>query len=402
VRSALTLLAIVVALAGCREVFWRPEESAPRPSDAGHIKGTAYLRFAEQFKRNRTLPVERRRRVVILVMTPAYGTLDQIRAGNMGHAAIEINGRLHDMGSLNGYAFTLRPSTAVRFWPWQNAQQTLIAICGHPDSDGWLDGIARFDVTVTDEQATRLQAWWDATEQRMKDVENQMYFWYGLQCASAVAQSLRAAGVTYIAPLTPIELRDYLMENLRDTCGPTAGNRAAVTVVQAPQQDTRRSKEDPSAARELHMLLNWPAMFSAGERSPITFHDPDGVTQPVLWSDSDGYRRYVRSLKITPAEAVRLVTQADPDAVAAAGVQAVPNFAVGPWYHIDGDHIIGQAALGGWYLNGNTAEVVRRDDPAVIRFDTFFGDRAIQSPLPSRERVRVRVQHQDISPPDKH
>jgi hypothetical protein len=72
-------------------------------------------------------------------MLPAYGTADQLRAGNMGHAAIEFGGRLHDMGSLNGYAYTFRPSIAVRFWPWPTADAALSALVNHPDADGWLD-----------------------------------------------------------------------------------------------------------------------------------------------------------------------------------------------------------------------------------------------------------------------
>src|SRR3954469_21848499 len=43
--------------------------------------------------------------VVILVMLPAYGEIEQIRRGNMGHVAIDVDGRLYDMGSLNGYAY---------------------------------------------------------------------------------------------------------------------------------------------------------------------------------------------------------------------------------------------------------------------------------------------------------
>jgi len=45
---------------------------------------------------------------------PSYNTLEQIRAGNMGHVAIDIDHHLHDIGSLNGYAY---PSPASQLLP---------------------------------------------------------------------------------------------------------------------------------------------------------------------------------------------------------------------------------------------------------------------------------------------
>src|SRR6185369_18079190 len=93
-------------------------------------------------------------------MLPAYGPVEQIRRGNMGHAAIEVDRRLYDMGSLNGYAYPFRATTAIRFWDFPTADAALAAIKSHPDCDGHLDRIVRFDATITADQATRLHAWW--------------------------------------------------------------------------------------------------------------------------------------------------------------------------------------------------------------------------------------------------
>ena len=72
-------------------------------------------------------------------MAPRYGTVEQIRRGNMGHAAIEVDGRLYDIGALNGYAYTLRGAPAVRFWNFTDMDAALAAVRGHPDADGHLD-----------------------------------------------------------------------------------------------------------------------------------------------------------------------------------------------------------------------------------------------------------------------
>jgi hypothetical protein len=323
-----------------------------------------------QYGCNADLPADHLRYVVVLVMTPAYGNADQIRAGNMGHVAIEVNGRLHDMGSLNGYAFTFAPSTAVRFWPWPTADRAVAAIAGHADCDGNLDELDRFDVTVTDQQADRIAEWWAQTESKMADPANRLYVWHGLQCASAVGQSLFAAGVIRYQPLTPADVRDGIRTDLRNTCGPAAGKPATMTIV----QKAIVSKRDQTSALA---LLNVAKLMQSGGRSRLDLTDPDGVVGKVLWSDGDAYRKAIGSFNITPDAAVRGAAASDPAAFAAVGVQSVPNFAVNHWYHLDGDHVIGQAALGGWWVNGQTGRVIRSDDRRVIRFDLFNGDRIV-------------------------
>ena len=95
-------------------------------------------------------------------MLPSYSTTEQIRRGNMGHAAIEVHGRLFDMGSLNGYAYPVRATRAVRFWNFPTADAALQAISNQTDCDGHRDRILRFDVDVTPQQAHRLRAWCSA------------------------------------------------------------------------------------------------------------------------------------------------------------------------------------------------------------------------------------------------
>src|SRR5204862_7901261 len=192
---------------GCGADRFEPRLSRPAPRGIEP--------FERQFVTNRTLPPQRCRRVTVLVMLPAYGTVEQIRRGNMGHAAIEVDGRLYDVGALNGYAYTLRGAPGVRFWNFPDAEAALRAVAGQSDADGHLDRILRFDVTVADEQANRLHEWWGQLERRVaSDSNNRLYLWSNLQCASAVSRSLRDAGVTRHAVLSPSHLADHLARRL--------------------------------------------------------------------------------------------------------------------------------------------------------------------------------------------
>src|SRR3954462_13803533 len=189
--------------------------------------------FERQFVANQSLPQERCRRATVLVMLPAYGVVEQIRRGNMGHAAIDVDGRLYDVGALNGYAYTLRAAPGVRFWNFPDARAALRALTDHPDADGHLDRILRFDVTITDEQARRLHEWWGELERKIaSDTDNRLYLWSDWQCASAVSRSLRDAGVTRHAVLSPDDLADHLSRRLRHTAGPLAGRQVRRIVVQ--------------------------------------------------------------------------------------------------------------------------------------------------------------------------
>ena len=354
---------LAALVGGCGPAAWRPPTLAPPP--AGRAGDTARRAFARQYDLNRDVLPAHLRRVTVLVMLPAYDTLEQLRAGNMGHAAIEFDGRLHDVGSLNGYAFTFRPSTGVPFWPWRTADAAAAALVGHPDCDGWLDELTRFDVTVTDDQVRRLAGWWAAVERRMADRDNKIYFWANLQCASCVALSLRAAGITFDAPLTPADLAADLKRQLRHTAGAAAGTPATVTVVQPKSGPAVRRP----AGRTVAMLLRWPALLSAGRRSPVLLSTPDGAVEPILWSDGPAYRDRVGTFAVAPEAAVRRA------GVAAA--QCVPDFAVGRWYHVAIEHVIGQAAVGGPWVNGDTGAVVTVGDGRVVRFDAFLGDRLV-------------------------
>jgi hypothetical protein len=121
------------------------------------------------------------------------------------------------------------------------------------------------------------------------------------------------------------------------------------------------------------LLFRWPRLFAAGERSRLVVDAPDGQVAPLLWSESEDYARFISTFKISPEEAVRLVIAG----YEASGAQMVPNFVVGRWYHIATDHVIGQASVGGFYVNGDTGEVRLRDDDRVIRFDAFDGDHIV-------------------------
>lgn len=97
---AVLLLAIAM---GCRgETFVPrlsplPDEPRLDPFASDRFGELAWRRFARQFRDNRDLQPQRLRHVAVLVMTPRYGSVEQIRHGNMGHVAIEIDGRLYDM-----------------------------------------------------------------------------------------------------------------------------------------------------------------------------------------------------------------------------------------------------------------------------------------------------------------
>jgi len=151
-------------------------------------------------------------RLVVLIQTPAYGTLEQIRAGNMGHVAIEIDQHLHDIGSLNGYAFTFVHSRAIRFWNFPDADAALPFLLSHPDTDGNLDRFTRMDADVTSAQAGALEQWWQRMDNQAADPANRLYFWNDLQCASSVADSLRNAGIISPTPTTPTDLLHYLQD----------------------------------------------------------------------------------------------------------------------------------------------------------------------------------------------
>jgi hypothetical protein len=143
-----TVVAGCLCAGGCGGESFRPRLGRPAPR--------GIEAFERQFGTNRALPPQRSRRVSVLVMLPAYGVVEQIRRGNMGHAAIDVGGRLYDVGSLNGYAYTVRGSPAVRFWDFADADAAVGALADQADTNGHLDRITRFDVTVTDEQANRL------------------------------------------------------------------------------------------------------------------------------------------------------------------------------------------------------------------------------------------------------
>lgn len=261
----------------------------------------------------------------------------------------------------------------MRFWDFASADAALAAVKDHPDCDGHLDRIVRFDVTVTDEQARRLRDWWDQMERRMlANPRNQLYVWSGWQCASSVARSLRAAGVTFSAPSSPNAVADYFAGNLRHTAGPRASSGADVTVV---QQGRRPANEPSILASAGTLIFRFPRLFSAGERTPITIESPDGQLEPVLWSGSRAYDDLIATFHIKPEEAVRLAFHGGHPW----GSQGIPNFAVGRWYHIASDHVIGQAAVGGVYVSGDTGEIVKRPDDRIIRFDTFNGDHLVST-----------------------
>jgi hypothetical protein len=196
----------------------------------------------------------------------------------------------------------------------------------------------------------------------MADPDNQLYFWSNLQCASCVAQSLRSAGVIRNAPLTPTDLADYLRRQLRHTAGPDAGRPARITLVQPKSGPGKGTAGLTVAAR-------WPALLSAGRRSPLSLPTPDGHREPILWSDGDDYRSRAATFAIAPGDAVRRA--------GVATAQPLPDFAVGRWYHVATAHLIGQAAIGGPYVNGDTGAVAAVDDRRVIRFDAFAGNRIV-------------------------
>jgi hypothetical protein len=353
----------VTALAGCGADRFEPR--LRNPTSPG-IEA-----FERQFVANRKLPPARCRPVTVLVMLPTYDVIEKIRRGNMGHAAIDVDGRLYDIGALNGYAYTLRAAPGVRFWNFPDADDALRALAGRADADGHLDRILRFDVTVTDEQADRLHEWWAALQRRIAcSPDNRLYLWSDLQCASAVSRSLRDAGVTRHAVLSPDDLADHLSRRLRHTAGPLAGRCARRVVVQRGHGPVSA----PGTLRQIGTIVfRFPRLFAAGERTKLTLDAPDGRRESLLWSGSRAYARRVATFAIPPAQAVNRALGRGH----AWGAQPVPNFLVGRWYHVATDHVIGQAAVGGLYVHGDTGEVLRRDDPRVIQFDTFAGDRVV-------------------------
>jgi hypothetical protein len=171
--TRIALAMVMTLLGGCAGDKFSPRLVSPVPVPRAdpfapdRFGDLAWRRFARQFAANRDLPPERLRHVIVLIMLPSYGTVEQIRHGNMGHVAIDVDGRLYDMGALNGYAYVFRANPAVRFWDFPDADSAVAAVRNHPDCDGHLDRIVRFDVTVTDEQAARLRDWWDQMERRM-------------------------------------------------------------------------------------------------------------------------------------------------------------------------------------------------------------------------------------------
>jgi hypothetical protein len=148
-----------------------------------------------------------------------------------------------------------------------------------------------------------------------------------------------------------------------------------MTLVQAG----RAPATEPTFAEAAGTLVfRFPRLFAAGERSDVSVESPAGHVEPILWSGSRAYDGRVASFRVKPAEAVRLALGLGP----AWGAQALPNFVVGRWYHIATDHVIGQASLGGWYVNGDDGVVVQLEDERVIRFDAFEGDRVADAGTP--------------------
>jgi hypothetical protein len=303
-------------------------------------------------------------RLVILIQTPAYDALEQIRAGNMGHVAIDIDHHLHDIGSLNGYAFTFTPSRAIRFWNFPDADTAIPFLLNHPDTDGNLDRFTRIDANITPAEAATLEEWWQRMDFHAADPANRLYFWNGLQCASSVADSLREAGLIRVTPSTPADLLNYLQQNLRHTAGSNAGHRAQTRTLQNP----RVSAKTKSAVEPPSTLIR---MFNAGHRTPLTARAPDGATAPVLWSDSQEFATRTRTLAISPADAVRIAVEFTHHAP---GMQPYPNFLLGDFYHLPTDHVLGQASLAGIYINAITGEPLQMPSPQIIRFDLFQGD----------------------------
>jgi len=168
----------------------------------------------------------------------------------------------------------------------------------------------------------------------------------------------------------------YLTE-LEHTAGPLAGTRVRPTVVQRG----RRPRSEPGALRQVGTLVfRFPGLFTAGRRTKVTLDAPDGEAASVLWGGSPAYARRVATFRIRPADAVARALGPGP----AWGAQSVPNFVLGRWYHVAADHVIGQAATGGLYVHGDSGEVRRRDDPRVIQFDAFGGDRVVVAARPAR------------------
>jgi hypothetical protein len=112
-----------------------------------------------------------------------------------------------------------------------DADAAIAQIAGHYDSDGYRDIILRFDMQIKDVQERLLSAWWSHLEQQMADPNNRLYVWNGLQCASAVSQSLHEAGIMKLTTGTPAGLCDLLRASLRNTAGPDINKLAMVTVV---------------------------------------------------------------------------------------------------------------------------------------------------------------------------
>jgi hypothetical protein len=134
---------------------------------------------------------------------------------------------------------------------------------------------------------------------------------------------------------------------------------------------------EPGTLAEIGTLVfRFPRLFAVGQRTPLTLPTPDGDIKPVIWSGSDAFEQQVATFPITPTDAVRIALAAGNDA---RGAQSIPNFAVGRWYHVATDHVIGQASIGGIYVSGDSGEVITSHDRRVVRFDAFEGDRIVSS-----------------------
>src|SRR5207249_7084022 len=126
---------------------------------------------------------------------------------------------------------------------------------------------------------------------------------------SSVSRSLRDCGVSFLAVQSPNDLAEYLQDNVRNTAGPEAGQRARMTVVQKGQ----RPKNDFGLLDDVETLLfHWPAMFRAGERTPLIVESPNGKRERILWSESHEYCQAVKTFAVKPEEALSLAFKGRP------------------------------------------------------------------------------------------
>jgi hypothetical protein len=166
-------------------------------------------------------------------------------------------------------------------------------------------------------------------------------------------------------------------------CGPEPRPARDPSLGQAPPH-RRRAR---GKARRVHARSVRP---SAGERSR-TAHAARPLAEPLRRRTAlrprrsrrpgrqartpalERLSRQRRACRAIPALPGRRGTDGGPGW----GAQPLPNFVLGRWYHIATDHVIGQAALGGTYVHGDTGAVLLSRDPRVIRFDCFDGDRLV-------------------------